>query len=413
MQIFMQPGATQGQVQSIINHLKIIGAGSVSVSRENGAEVIHTNDQEWATFQSIRLMQGIRRITKGTKPLEDANVMEVIRLDPPSDYKKRLPVSDEVKKTVLCSRQEIEAILTGKDLRFIIILGPCSIYDPIGGLEYAKKLAPLARKYRDRLLIVMRSYFEKPRTTVGWEGLIQDPNLDESLDMQLGLQKAREFLLRVLKVGLPTATEFTDPITPQYIADLVCWGAIGARSAEAPAYRRMASGLSMPVGFKNGTGGSIQLAVDGVVRAAAPSVFLGVDQEEGRASVVRTTGNASCHIVLRGSSRGPNYDEPSVKAAIQLLERAGAIPRLLIDCSHDNSGKDYTRQPLVFRDVLRQRTEGNMRIVGVMLESNLHEGKQTINGGPATLKYGVSITDACISLEETELLLREADKSLG
>jgi len=257
----------------------------------------------------------------------------------------------------------------------------------------------------------MRVYFEKPRTTVGWKGLINDPNLDGTFDIQAGLKRARAFLLQVGAIGLPSGTEFLDPFTPQYMADLISWGAIGARTTESQTHRQMASGLSMPIGFKNGTGGSCQIAVDAMVAARSAHAFLGIDLD-GRASVVNTTGNKAQQLILRGGSAGPNYDEASVSSATSLLEAADLRRNVVIDCSHANSNKDHNRQTIVFREVIRQRTAGNSGVIGLMLESHLNEGNQSL-GNPADLKYGVSITDACINWETTKTLLREAHAILS
>ncbi|MBI2123628.1 MAG: 3-deoxy-7-phosphoheptulonate synthase [Candidatus Wildermuthbacteria bacterium] len=357
-------------------------------------------------------MAPVKKIIRGSKPLENANIAEVVRLESPVMLKQRLPAHSAIKKAVLRGRRIVENILKGVDQRLLVIVGPCSIHDPVAALDYAEHLKELAEQVQDKMFVVMRMYFEKPRTTTGWQGFLRDPHLDGSFDAPFGLTSARELLLRLLGMGVLPATEFVDLITPQYIDDLVVWGAIGARSAEAQAYRNLASGLGMPVGFKNGTGGSIQLAVNGVVAANHPSPFFGIDQE-GFASLFVSTGNPACHIVLRGSSKGPNYEEASVKEAERLLGEAGVAPRFVIDCSHDNSGKDHTRQPLVFQEVLRQRINGNPCIAGVMLESHLHEGKQSLNGNAATLKYGVSITDSCIGWEQTVELLLEAHRALS
>jgi len=316
-------------------------------------------------------------------------------------------------QAVARSREEIADIVSGRDNRFLIIVGPCSIHDPVASDEYAHRLKTLADRYGDKVLIVMRVYFEKPRTTVGWKGLVYDPHLNGTSDISQGLRIARQFLIDIADMGLPAATEFVDPITPQYFADLVSWGAIGARTAESQTHREMASGLSMPVGFKNGTGGSVQLAVDGVITARAPHAFLGVDAD-GRASIVNTAGNLACHIVLRGGSRGPNYDAASVNDALTRLRKAGLEPRLLVDCSHSNSEKDYKRQSVVFRDVLKQRLDGNEGIVGLMLESHLFAGNQRLDeSNPSSLRYGVSITDGCVDWEETADLLENAYSALG
>jgi 3-deoxy-7-phosphoheptulonate synthase len=294
----------------------------------------------------------------------------------------------------------------------LMIVGPCSIHDPKAGMEYARCLAILAKEVQDRILIAMRVYFEKPRTTVGWKGYINDPNLNGTYDVKSGMAKAREFLLQVCEVGLAAATEFLEPFTPQYLGDLVAWGAIGARTTESQTHRLIASGLSMPIGFKNGTGGTVQIAVDGIVAARSEHVFLGID-DSGVASIVKTSGNPAGHLVLRGGKPGPNYDARSVASAQRMLEESGLKPHLIVDCSHDNSGKDHRRQPIVFEDIMRQRVRGNQGIVGLMLESHLHEGNQTLGDDPSKLAYGTSITDACIGWEQTEDLVRGAFAALG
>lgn len=345
--------------------------------------------------------------------ISDIHVESIKPLPPPSEYERELPIGDKIAAGIAYARETIANIVVGKDSRLLVLVGPCSIHDTIAGLEYADRLAALSRKLDDRIFIVMRGYFEKPRTTVGWKGLIYDPHLDGTLDIPTGLYKARKFLLEIAEIGLPVATEFVDPITPQYLADLISWAAIGARTAESQTHRQMASGLSMPVGFKNGTGGTIQLGVDAVVAARAGHGFLGVDHE-GRASIVVTKGNPYCHLVLRGGSRGPNYDPQSIADAIKRLTAAGVNPRLMVDCSHGNSGKDHSRQPDVFRNVLQQRVIGNANIIGLMVESNLCEGSQTMRekNHVSELEYGVSITDPCIDWDTTAQLLIGAHQLL-
>ncbi|MDA1279124.1 MAG: 3-deoxy-7-phosphoheptulonate synthase [Chloroflexi bacterium] len=332
-------------------------------------------------------------------------------LSPPRTYIESQPITPEIARIVTESRATIENIGNGTDPRMVMLVGPCSIHDEEAGIEYAKRLVTLAEQVKETIFVVMRVYFEKPRTTVGWKGLINDPNLDGTFDMQTGLKRARAFLLEVGNLGLATGTEFLDPFTPQYLADLVSWGAIGARTTESQTHRQMASGLSMPIGFKNGTGGSCQIAVDAMVAARSPHAFLGIDLD-GRASVVNTAGNPAQHLILRGGSSGPNYDTESVASASALLEIAGLKPNVVIDCSHANSNKDHRRQPIVFRETIRQRISGNNGVVGLMLESHLHEGNQPMVDR-AKLKYGVSITDACIDWETTEGLLLEAHASLS
>ena len=339
--------------------------------------------------------------------IKNLNVASISPLDPPSEYLAEIPTSKDVEELVFRSRQEIADIIAGQDERLVVVTGPCSIHDEIAGREYAERLAVLSDEIKDKVMVVMRVYFEKPRTTVGWKGLINDPNLDGTCNMAEGLRRARRFLMDVCEIGLPCATEFLDPFTPQYIADLIAWGAIGARTAESQTHRQLASGLSMPIGFKNGTGGSIQLAVDGMIAAQAQHAFLGID-DAGAAAVVQTSGNDACHIVLRGGSDGPNYDAEHVAAAQKALAASGMEPNVVIDCSHANCGKDHTKQPIVFRDVIKQRAEGNRGIVGLMLESHLNAGSQSLNGDKSTLKYGVSITDPCVDWDTTKELLMEA-----
>ena len=340
----------------------------------------------------------------------DIRVTGIQPLDPPRSYIEAQPITTKIAEVVTEARNAIEKIGNRTDKRMVMLVGPCSIHDETAGLEYAKRLAVLAEEVKDSILVVMRVYFEKPRTTVGWKGLINDPNLDGTFDMQTGLRRARAFLLEVGNLGLPAGTEFLDPFTPQYLADLIAWGAIGARTTESQTHRQMASGLSMPIGYKNGTGGSCQIAVDAMLAARSPHAFLGINLD-GRAAVVNTIGNSAQHLILRGGSY-PNYDEESVLSASSLLEIAGLQPNVVIDCSHANSNKDHNRQPIVFREAIRQRVEGNEGVIGLMLESHINEGNQPM-GKLADLKYGVSITDACINWESTEELLREAHAKLN
>jgi len=346
-----------------------------------------------------------------TSRIRDVRVESITPLAPPSDYWKRFPATPEIEDQVAGQRREIERVVSGEDDRMLMIVGPCSIHDTVAGLEYATRLRALADEVKDRILIVGRIYFEKPRTTVGWKGLINDPHLNGSSDVSTGLAKAREFLLQVCALGLPTATEWLEPFTPQYLGDLVAWGAIGARTTESQTHRLVASGLSMPIGFKNGTGGSIQIAVDGIVAARSRHVFLGID-DNGVASIVQTAGNPSAHLVLRGGKTGPNYDAESVAEAIGLLEEADLPPHLVIDCSHANANKDHRRQPIAFEDIMSQRLGGNKGIVGLMLESHLNAGSQSLDD-PSNLEYGVSITDPCVDWAETEGMLRKAHRELG
>ncbi len=309
--------------------------------------------------------------------------------------------------TVVESRQSIKEILSGADKRLLVIVGPCSIHDEAAATEYANRLAGLRRQTSSTLYVVMRVYFEKPRTTVGWKGLIYDPYLNGSFAMEEGLRKARRLLLAITEMGVPAATEMLDPIVPQYIADLITWGSIGARTTESQTHRQMASGLSMPVGFKNTTEGNIQIAIDAMRSARSPHSFLGIDKD-GRTAIVKTRGNPWGHLILRGGRDGPNYDPTSVAEAVAALRQADLPPAILVDCSHANSGKKFQQQEVVWRSVLEQRLAGNTALIGMMLESNLHEGSQPLPEDPTLLRYGVSITDECIGWEKTEELLREA-----
>ena len=322
-----------------------------------------------------------------------------------------VPVKPEQIHTVFKSRNDIQNIINESSEKIIILVGPCSIHDVQACLEYANKLKKLSRKVDDKIMIVMRTYFEKPRTTTGWKGFINDPNLNDSFDVHEGLRKARGFLNQVLHIGLPTATEFLDPFMPQYYADLISWGAIGARTVESQTHRQLSSGLSMPVGFKNGTGGSIQIAIDAIIAAKNQHVFLGIN-EKGQASVVKTSGNPYGHLILRGGKTGPNYDEESVTSAAESLINNGLTPKLIIDCSHGNSSKDYKNQSKVFKSVIKQKLNGQNAIFGLMLESHLNPGSQKISSNPNDLQYGVSVTDQCVGWDETEDLINWAYNEL-
>jgi 3-deoxy-7-phosphoheptulonate synthase len=343
--------------------------------------------------------------------ITNINIKELSKLPSPDFYINKFPSSEEQTTLVKESRETIENIIEGKDKRLLLLVGPCSIHDTVGGLEYAKKLKLLADKVKKNIYVVMRVYFEKPRTTVGWKGLINDPDLNDTFNIPKGIDIAREFLSEVTKIGLPTATEFLDPFTPQYIGDLVSWGAIGARTAESQTHRQMASGLSMPIGFKNGTGGSVQLAIDGMIACNGEHAFLGIDNE-GKTSVVITKGNSANHIILRGGASGTNYDSKSVKEAQEILINNNLEPNIVVDCSHGNSNKDHNRQPIVFKDVIDQRLSGNDKIIGIMLESNINPGNQTLGNNIENLEYGVSITDKCVGWEKTEETIMEANSLL-
>jgi len=329
---------------------------------------------------------------------------------PPVFLEEELPVTETAANTVFRARQEIIRILRGEDHRLLCIVGPCSIHDPMAGREYAQLLKRAIDELHRDLLLVMRVYFEKPRTTIGWKGLVNDPHLDESFKINDGLRIARHLLFDLAEMGVPAGTEFLDMITPQYVADLVAWGAIGARTTESQVHRELVSGLSCPVGFKNGTSGNVQIAIEAVQAAAHPHTFLG-HTKQGQSAIFVTTGNPDCHIILRGGRKTVNYDAASVDEACALLQKGNLPARVMIDCSHANSNKDHTRQPAVCRDVAAQVTNGDRRIMGLMLESNLVAGAQKfVPGKPLT--YGQSITDACIGWDETLDLLRELAASV-
>ena len=344
--------------------------------------------------------------------LQDLNIRGTIPLVPPVRLKTDLPITEPSAATVAGSRETVKRILSGDDKRVFVIVGPCSIHDQCIAVEYAKRLRQLADQVADRMFLVMRVYFEKPRTTVGWKGLINDPHLNDTFDVQAGLRIAREILLNIADLGLPAATEMLEPITPQYIADLITLASIGARTTESPTHRQLASGLSMPVGYKNGTEGSLEVAINAMKAAQAPHSFLGIDPD-GKTCLVQTKGNAWGHLILRGGRSGPNYDAVSVARAEQLLRDAALSPRFVVDCSHANSSKDYRRQSMVWNDVIEQRLAGNDTIVGLMLESNLREGKQALPTDFSRLRYGVSITDGCIGWEETQELITRAWERLA
>jgi 3-deoxy-7-phosphoheptulonate synthase len=342
----------------------------------------------------------------------DLNVVETRPLPSPGELLAALPKTEAQAEFVTKAREDIHRLIFTDDRRFLLIIGPCSIHDLKAGREYAQKLAALSKEVADRIMIVMRVYFEKPRTTVGWKGLIMDPHLDGSHDIAEGLRLARTFLRDVLDAGLPTATELLDPITPQYIADLICWSAIGARTTESQTHRQMASGLSMPLGFKNGTDGSLTSAVNAIKAASQPQTFLGIGLN-GSASAIVTRGNPNCHIVLRGGAAGPNYSPTHIAQAEQGLEKAKLPKSILVDCSHDNSAKKPELQPDVMRALLTQITAGNTSIMGAMVESNLGAGNQAFPQPLDQLKYGVSITDGCIDWATTEKMVRDIHAALA
>ncbi len=336
----------------------------------------------------------------------DLHVIETRPLLSPAFIKSELPIASKVAQLVAQTRDRIRNILEGKDKRVLVVVGPCSIHDVAAAQEYGEKLAKLRSQFQDQLEIVMRVYFEKPRTTIGWKGLINDPHLDNSYDINNGLRTARKLLLDLAHIGLPAATELLDPITPQYIADLICWTAIGARTTESQIHRQMASGLSMPVGYKNGTDGSFNAAINAMLTAKISHHFLGINQD-GLASIVTTTGNPDGHLVLRGGAAKPNYEAGDVAAAVTALKKKAMNSCLMIDCSHGNSCKDYLKQVTVLNSINQQIEAGSAHIVGVMIESHLIEGNQSIpkNGKPAI--YGQSITDACVNWDTTKAMLHD------
>ena len=346
------------------------------------------------------------------KALDDLHIKQITPLISPKELKNEFSADIKAYESVIQSRKIITEILKRRDDRLLAIVGPCSIHDTVSGLEYAEKLKSLSTKISDEIFPVMRVYFEKPRTTIGWRGLIMDPDMDDSYNIHKGLHISRELLLKIAGMGLPSGSEMLDPIIPQYISDLISWAAVGARTSESQTHRSLASGMSMPVGFKNGTGGNLNPAVNAINTAQHPSSFIGIDQQ-GNTCILRTEGNRSCHMILRGGTSGPNYYEEDVEEAVELMENADIEnPSVIIDCSHANSGKKYTRQRRVFRSVLDQVLHGQKNISGIMLESNLSPGNQKFTGNFDELKYGISITDSCIGWQETEEILLSAAEDL-
>ncbi len=341
----------------------------------------------------------------------DLRIVSATPLVPPEVLKQEYPQPDASALTVTESRDVIERILRGEDSRMLALVGPCSIYDPEAAFDYARRLKALSERLQDQLYIVMRVYFEKPRTRLGWRGLIIDPTLDGRKDIQAGLRLARSILIEITSMGLPVGSEMLDPIVPQFLDDLVSWASIGARTTESQTHRDMASGLSMPVGFKNGTDGSVENAINAFSAAMHPQSFIGIDQK-GLTSILSTSGNPAGHVILRGGRKGPNYGAAEIAAACEELRAAKLPPVVMVDCSHANSGKDYRRQSEVLQDVVEQRAGGSSSIIGFMLESNINPGSQKLED-PETLEYGVSITDGCIGWEETESLLHAVHSVLS
>jgi len=345
------------------------------------------------------------------KRIYNVNVLSQDVLLTPEQVKQRVPISARAQNTVLDGRTAVERILDRTDHRLMVVVGPCSIHDPVAANDYAQRLKRLADEVADTLYVIMRVYFEKPRTTTGWKGLINDPRMNDSFHIEEGLQVARKVLLGINELGLTAGTEALDPISPQYLSDLITWSAIGARTTESQTHREMASGLSTPVGFKNGTDGGLQVAINALLSVSKPHSFLGIDQD-GQVAVIRTKGNRYGHIVLRGGAKGPNYDSVTIALVEKELAKSKLPPNIVVDCSHANSSKDPSLQPLVMNDVVHQIIEGNQSIVGTMLESNINAGSQSIPPDLSQLKYGVSVTDACIDWGTTEKLLREARAKL-
>lgn len=329
----------------------------------------------------------------------------------PADLRQVFPMNDGGSEFITSSRDQIKKILRGEDPRLMVVVGPCSIHDPKGATEYAERLSALASELSDQLFIIMRVYFEKPRTTVGWKGLINDPDMDGSHKISKGLGIARSLLCKITELRLPVANEMLDPITPEYLADMICWGAIGARTTESQPHRELASGLSFPIGFKNGTDGNLQIALDAMVSAKAPHSFLGINRE-GLSSIVQTTGNPDVHVVLRGGSKKPNYYPEDISRTEEMLTKAGLPVTIMVDCSHGNSEKNHEKQPLVLESVISQIEAGNRSISGVMIESYLEGGNQPMPAKQFEIKYGVSITDKCIDWATTERILRESHARL-
>lgn len=344
--------------------------------------------------------------------LDNTNIRSLERLVTPEQLKQQLPISDELAERIELSRRTVRKILERQDHRMMVIVGPCSVHDTKAAMEYAGKLKKLADEVADQVYVVMRVYFEKPRTTVGWKGLINDPDLDGSFNIEKGLAVGRELMLQITELGLPIANEALDPISPQYLQDLITWSAIGARTTESQTHREMASGLSVPIGFKNGTDGSLGVAINALQSVSNAHSFLGIDHQ-GKVSIINSAGNPHAHIVLRGGGGKPNYDSVSIALTEQALSEKDLATNIMVDCSHANSAKDASLQPLVLENVTNQIIEGNQSIIGVMLESHLNAGNQKMNGGSEQLEYGVSITDACIDWNTTERSLLELRDKLA
>ena len=405
----MRPGASPAAIEAVRRRADDAGLETIVYQDADRRIIDVTGGNARDAGDALAAMSGVDRVVRGSQPeplvTSNLRIAGIRPLVPPSILQEQLPLTTKATRTIHHSRQDASAILRGEDDRLLVVVGPCSIHDAGAAMAYARRLSAVASDLAGELLVVMRVYFEKPRTTVGWKGLINDPRLDGSFAVNEGLALARKLLLDVIELGLPAGCEFLDPITPQFIADAVTWGAIGARTTESQVHRNLTSGLSMPVGFKNGTDGNIQIAIDAMRAASFPHQFMSVT-EQGVAAIVATRGNRDTHVILRGGSGGTNYDAGSVRTTLATL-RANDVPaRVMIDASHGNSAKDYRRQAVVASDVAEQVAAGETGIVGLMLESFLADGRQDL-ADPATLTFGQSITDACMGWEMTVPVLRE------
>lgn len=414
MIVLMQPTSSPDELEAVRARAQ---AAALETTVLRGA--VHTalrvdGAGEATTKATLSALPGVAEVldgdVAGSVRTADIRIDKIRPLVPPAILTEELPLPAAGSLLVCRTRQEVAAILNGQDDRLLVVVGPCSIHDTVAALEYARRLRSLAAELADELVIVMRVYFEKPRTTVGWKGLINDPHLDGSFAVNEGLRAARRLLLDVIGLGLPAGCEFLDPISPQFFTDLVTWSAIGARTTESQVHRNLASGLSMPVGFKNGTGGGLQMAIDAVRAAAYPHSFLGVT-EQGLAGIVTTRGNRDCHVILRGGRTGPNYDAVSVRKTLDALATVGLRPHVMIDTSHGNSDKDFRRQPVIARDIASRVAAGDRGIFGVLMESFLVEGSQDLVPG-AALVYGQSVTDSCMSWETTAPVLRDLARAV-
>jgi 3-deoxy-7-phosphoheptulonate synthase len=408
MLVVMESGAGRGAVEAVQERVRAAGLSATRYA-EGTTDILQVSgDNAEELAPELSAMEGVSRTlcaSSTSRPVtSNLRIAGIRPLVPPAILMEQLPLPDEGAVLVHQARQDIQRIMDGEDDRLVVVVGPCSVHDTEAALGYARRLKPLADELAGDLRIVMRVYFEKPRTTVGWKGLINDPQLDGSFAVNIGLRLARQLLLDVIALGLPAGCEFLDPITPQFIADSVAWGAIGARTTESQVHRNLSSGLSMPVGFKNGTGGGIQMAIDAMQAASYPHQFMSVT-EQGVAAIVETRGNRDTHIILRGGSNGPNYGPEQVQATLEKMRASGVPARVMIDASHGNSDKDYRRQPAVVESVAGQIAVGEQGIIGVMLESFLVDGRQELRD-PADLVSGQSITDGCMGWETTVPVLR-------